>query len=371
MGKVIEQSQNSAWIHSQSQDSEWDFVYPAHSIRDMVVSENGLMLCGQHFISPAPRAWWAFLDFDGNFLWEMTSQIPNSSCSDIAQYGTAYLSTILQYQPTRTDSLLMLIDDSTEEFLMQFDNMEIMGLVTLANDVALSGFCYEDNGISGWIGKGHLEEIFEDSPVVVLDWEKRLSPQKVNKIKDLYLGDDGTLLGCGYSVPGTDVQNIDESLWDIWLLRWNWQGSILLNTIWGGEQQDGCKGFKWYANWGGVFVGDSRSFPQIEDVPNWDAIMGVVDLDGNVVKTFMIGESNDDYAYDTLIQDQDLWVMGTYGLVVDGEIRPSGFVQRESVQDVLSPLNEPESSIEEFSKNDRRCSFSFLGFLLLLIYRRK
>ena len=355
-GRVLQDEGTYAWIYSW--DQEWSVLAEERSeMQAMATNDFQIALCGLSREEELPKAWAWMVDQNGESIREILL-VENgvSDCTSIISYQDGWLASVVLREPTQKRSILITIsaDGELEEIFEPFDDIEIMGVSqkegASVGEIALTGFALEPEKTSGWIGV--LDQDLE------LSWSQKLGEGDFNKFKNISMDEQGNLLSCGYTTP----QAPDN--WDIWLLRWNWKGDILFETIWGGELKDGCKGLKPSSS-GFAFIGDSESF----DADGWDVLRGEVDSEGEIISYEIFGDLGDDYGYDFLLDDNRIFWIGALERDEDAKMvawAELAFLPEEEAGD---------TGLGEKNQKDCGCHDSKSGLLLLplfgLFWRRR
>lgn len=344
-GRIVEDGEAYVWAYSW--DQEWSVIAETPSdMQSMATNEAHIAICGFTSTSEGPKSWIWILDTQGRplkdiILWEEGV----SDCSSIIPYQDGFLASVVLREPDRKRSTLLSIslDGQVESLIDPIDDIEIMGIVSREEQgleqIAAAGFSLHPEQTLGWIG------VFAQG---VLSWQHERGEGMFNKLKNLNIDEEGKLLSCGYTTP-QDPEN-----WDIWLLKWDWEGNILFETIWGGELMDGCKNLKPAPN-GYVFIGDSQSY----EADGWDVLRGELDQAGGVVSWEIFGEEGDDYGYDFLQAGSRLFWVGA--LIRDEDGKRVAWVDLEE----LPEAEALDTGIDAAKPNTCGCREAESGLLLL------
>ena len=271
-------------------------LHSAHP-QSVVLAEEQIVVCGVEFSAGYSQAWLWVNTLDGVQTLDTTIwNVGNSECTSLAQTEDGWLLGIVHRSEEGNSSSIVRLNSNFEYLhsIALSDQIEITGLVYHHEQIAVSGYTATTDTTFGWIGV--LNSVGQEI------WHSTLGAGKWNKIKMMQMDQDANLIGCGYSAH-------DPSNWDIWLLRWDWQGNIQLDTVWGGEKKDGCKNITQISPNTYQFIGDTESFSDVS--AGWDVLLGVVDTDGVVMDWQSFGGEGDDYGYDLLYDGSSLLFWGT------------------------------------------------------------
>ena len=348
-GRVSQGGENFVWVHSW--DQEWSSVAPNPSdMQSMASNGSQVAVCGFILEENGPRAWLWALDEEGDAVQSsILVEQGISNCTSIIPYQSGWLASVVLREPERKRSVLIQITETGEltQLIPPIEDIEIMGirsrLVNNQPEIALAGFSLYPEQTLGW-----MAVLDQDGQ---LRWSQELGEGQFNKFKTLRLDYEGNLLSCGYTTPES------ANNWDIWLLRWDWEGGILFDTIWGGELMDGCKGLRPSSD-GFVFIGDSESY----GATDWDILRGELSTTGEMLNWEIYGGIGDDYGYDFFRDDNRLFWVGALERDEDGK--------RVAWAEVVSLATDQaeDSGVEEDGSRTCSCRGAEAGFLMLPLF---